>query len=154
MPSAPEAGRGAAAPRTVPPLALHGEQGTAKSTTGRTLRDLIDPKAAPMRSEPRNGHDLMIAAHNGWLLAFDNVSRLSPWLSDAICRLATGGGFATRELYSDTDEVLIDVQRPPRSGSATASPSLWRWRPSASLWRRSWPAIAPTGRRPGSCARS
>src|SRR5262249_59903423 len=34
------------------------------------------------------------------------------WLSDALCRLATGGGFATRELYSDGEETLFDYQRP------------------------------------------
>src|SRR5262249_54050728 len=34
------------------------------------------------------------------------------WLSDCLCRLATGGGFATRELYTDADEVLFDSQRP------------------------------------------
>ena len=36
----------------------------------------------------------MIAANNGHLLAFDNLSGLSPWLSDALCRLASGGSFA------------------------------------------------------------
>ena len=95
-----------------PVLQLHGEQGSAKSTTARVLRELVDPNAAPLRSEPRDGRDLMIAAHNGWIVAYDNVSHLAPWLSDAICRLSTGGGFATRELYSNTDEILIDVQRP------------------------------------------
>jgi hypothetical protein len=95
-----------------PVLQFHGEQGSAKSTTARVLRELVDPNAAPLRSEPRDGRDLMIAAHNGWIVAYDNVSHLAPWLSDAICRLSTGGGFATRELYSNTDEILIDVQRP------------------------------------------
>lgn len=95
-----------------PVAAVHGEQGSAKSTTVRVLRELIDPNVAALRSEPRSGQDLMIAARNGWLLAFDNMSTLPPWLSDALCRLSTGGGFATRELYSDSDEVLIDVQRP------------------------------------------
>src|SRR6185437_4707130 len=55
---------------------------------------------------------LYIAAGNGYLLVFDNVSHLSPWLSDALCRLASGGGFATRMLYTDQDEVLIDATRP------------------------------------------
>jgi hypothetical protein len=95
-----------------PVLPLHGEQGSAKSTTARVLRELIDPNVAPLRSEPRNGRDLAITAHNGWVLAYDNVSSIPDWLSDAFCRIATGGGFSTRELYSDTDEVLIDVQRP------------------------------------------
>jgi hypothetical protein len=54
----------------------------------------------------------MIAATNGWAVAFDNLSHVRPLLSDAICRLATGGGFGTRELYSNGDEVLFDVKRP------------------------------------------
>jgi hypothetical protein len=54
----------------------------------------------------------MIAAKNSWLLALDNMSHLEEWLSDALCRLATGGGFATRALYSNDDETLFDAQRP------------------------------------------
>jgi hypothetical protein len=95
-----------------PMLTLHGEQGSAKSTTSRMLRAVIDPNTAALRAEPRDGRDLIIAATNGWIIGLDNLSHLSPWLSDSICRLATGGGFATRELYSDAEEVLFDAQRP------------------------------------------
>jgi hypothetical protein len=95
-----------------PVLALHGEQGTAKSTTARVLRALVDPNTAPLRAQPREDRDLMIAAKNGWLLAFDNLSHLPDSLSDAFCRLSTGGGLATRALYTDTEEVLLDAQRP------------------------------------------
>ena len=33
-------------------------------------------------------------------------------LADAACRLATGGGFGGRELYSDHDEAIFDATRP------------------------------------------
>ena len=46
------------------------------------------------------------------MLAFDNISDLAPSLSDGLCRLATGSGFATRELYSDDDEMLFAATRP------------------------------------------
>jgi hypothetical protein len=95
-----------------PVLCLHGEQGSAKSTTARALRSLVDPNSAPLRSEPRDARDLIIAATNSWVVALDNLSHLQPWLSDALCRLATGGGFGTRELYTDADEVLFDAMRP------------------------------------------
>ncbi|MBI3329654.1 MAG: hypothetical protein HYZ81_23480 [Nitrospinae bacterium] len=95
-----------------PVLVLHGEQGSAKSTTARILRALIDPNTAPLRAEPRDARDLIIAGTNGWVIALDNLSHLPPWLSDALCRLATGGGFATRELYSDAEETIFDAQRP------------------------------------------
>jgi len=94
-----------------PILALRGEEGTGKSTLVRIIRSLVDPNKVPLRTLPRGEHDLYIAASNGRLLAFDNVSTLPPWLSDALCRLASGGGFATRMLYTDRDEVLIDVTR-------------------------------------------
>jgi hypothetical protein len=54
----------------------------------------------------------MITATNGWVISLDNLSRLRGWLSDAICRLSTGGGWATRELYSDTEEIILKAQRP------------------------------------------
>ncbi|MDP9366356.1 MAG: hypothetical protein M3Q10_19395, partial [Chloroflexota bacterium] len=95
-----------------PILVAHGEQGAAKSTLQRVLRALIDPNKAALRSLPRDERDLMIAATNGWCLAFDNLSHIQDWLSDALCRIATGGGYATRELYSDQDETILDVQRP------------------------------------------
>src|SRR5262249_46075562 len=93
-------------------LALTGEPGAAKSTLGRLLRSLIDPSVTPLRSQPREQRDLMIAATSGWLVALDNLSSLSDWLSDALCRLATGGGFATRALYTDAEEMLFEAQRP------------------------------------------
>ena len=95
-----------------PLLALAGEQGTAKSTFSSMLRSLIDPNLAPLRALPREDRDLFIAATNGHLMVFDNVSGLPAWISDTLCRLATGGGFAVRRLYSDQDEVLFDAARP------------------------------------------
>lgn len=95
-----------------PVLVLAGEQGSAKSSTARMVRDLVDPCVGGLRAEPRSVHDLVIAARNGWIVGLDNLSTLEPWLSDALCRLATGGGFATRELYTDTEEIIFDGQRP------------------------------------------
>lgn len=95
-----------------PVLVLSGEQGSAKSTFAAILRAIIDPNTAPLRALPREDRDLFIAANNGHLLAFDNVSGLAAWISDTLCRLATGGGFAVRQLYSDQDEVLFDAARP------------------------------------------
>ncbi len=93
-------------------LVLLGEQGSAKSFTARIIRDLIDPSAAPLRSLPRDERDLMIAATNGWIVNLDNVSYLRQWLSDALCRLSSGSGFATRALYTDGDEAIFAAARP------------------------------------------
>jgi hypothetical protein len=95
-----------------PLLVIAGEQGSAKTVLAKMLRALIDPNAAPVRTLPREERDLFIAANNGHVLAFDNLSALSPWLSDALCRLACGGSFAVRQLYTDQDEVLFEAARP------------------------------------------
>jgi len=95
-----------------PALVLSGEQGSAKSTFSAILRSLLDPNTASLRALPREDRDLFIAASNGHVLAFDNVSGLPAWISDTLCRLATGGGFAVRQLYTDQDEVLFDAARP------------------------------------------
>jgi hypothetical protein len=85
-----------------PVLAISGEQGSAKTVLSKLLRSLVDPNVAPVRSLVREERDLMIAANNGHLLAFDNVSSVSAWLSDALCRIASGGGFAIRQLFTRT----------------------------------------------------
>jgi hypothetical protein len=95
-----------------PLLVLQGEQGSAKSTLARFLRRLIDPSPAPLRAVSDGERDLMISAQNSHVIAFDNVSGLSQSMSDSLCRLATGGGFATRTLYSDSEETIINAMRP------------------------------------------
>ena len=95
-----------------PIMVMSGEAGSAKSTLSSILRRMVDPNAAPQRSLPLDIRDLFVAANNSYALYFDNVSRLPHWLSDALCRLSTGGGFATRALYTDEDEKLFDAMRP------------------------------------------
>jgi hypothetical protein len=95
-----------------PVIALSGEQGSAKSTFSGLVRSVLDPNTAPLRALPREDRDLFIAANNRHVLAFDNVSGLPHWISVTFCRLATGGGFAVRQLYTDQDEILFEAARP------------------------------------------
>ena len=73
---------------------------------------VIDPSAAPVRTLPRDERELFIAPSNAHVLAFDILSGLSPWLSDTLCRLASGGAFSTRRLFTDKDEMLFAAARP------------------------------------------
>ena len=93
-------------------LILQGEQGSAKSFTARLLRALIDPSTVPLCAAPREERDLAISATNAWVVAYDNLSGLPAWLSDGLCRLATGGGLRTRQLYTDDQEALFAATRP------------------------------------------
>jgi hypothetical protein len=95
-----------------PILIIHGEQGSAKSTTTKIIKSMIDPGSALLKTLSRSTRDLMITSKNCWVLSFDNLSGLKPDMSDAFCRLATGGGFSTRQLYDDSEEVIFDAKRP------------------------------------------
>ena len=95
-----------------PILIVNGPQGSGKSTFTRLIRGLVDPSKSPIRSLPKIDRDAFIAARNSHILAFDNVSRVEPWLSEVFCVIATGGGFSTRALHTDNDENMIDVARP------------------------------------------
>ncbi len=94
-----------------PVLILTGEQGSAKSTTAKLIKSLLDPGKAPLRSLSRDERDLMIVASNSRLLAFDNLSGMPGWMSDALCRLVTGGGFSTRALFTNDEEAVFEAMR-------------------------------------------
>ena len=95
-----------------PILILTGEQGSAKSTTAKVLRSLIDPANPMGRSSPQTEQDLVIVAKHNHVLAFDNLSTIKPAIADALCRISTGGGFGTRKLHSDFEEVLFSETKP------------------------------------------
>lgn len=90
---------------------LQGEQGSAKTTTARVLRRLLDPSEPLDKTTPRSEQDLFIDADNNWILLFDNLSGVSDWLADAFCRIATGGAFAMRKLYTGRDQETFSVSR-------------------------------------------
>jgi hypothetical protein len=95
-----------------PALILTGEQGSSKSTISKVFRALVDPNTSPVRAEPKEQRDLAIAAGNAWTITLDNVSHIPAWLSDALCRLSTGGGFSTRTLFENDEETIFDATRP------------------------------------------
>ena len=95
-----------------PILSAQGEQGSTKTTFVRILRSCVDPSKAPVRSSPKDERDLILSAQNSHILAFDNLSDIKIWFSDALCRISTGGGYATRQLYTDGQEIVFQAMRP------------------------------------------
>jgi hypothetical protein len=95
-----------------PVLPILGGQGDGKTTLARVLKRLVDPHAVEVRAAPDDLRDLAAAARNSHLLVFDNLSRLRPQISDALCRLSTGGGLGGRLYYTNLEEAAFDARRP------------------------------------------
>jgi len=95
-----------------PVIVVTGEQGSAKSTTCRLLKHVIDPSRPKLGSQPESQRDFMVIANSGWVFTVDNISKLPPWFSDSLSRLATGAGFQVRKHYSNDESQIFEATRP------------------------------------------
>jgi hypothetical protein len=95
-----------------PILVVSNSQGTGKSTLTKLLTRLVDPQQADPRSPPKSERDLWIACQHARLLAFDNLSVVTASMGDALCRIATGGAFFARTLYSNDGETILRACNP------------------------------------------
>ena len=94
-----------------PVVLLSGEQGSGKSTATKLLVSLLDPSPAPLRTPPRSVEQWVTAAAGSWAVALDNVSEVSDWLSDSLCRGSTGDGDVRRRLFSNSDLSVFSFKR-------------------------------------------
>ncbi len=90
---------------------LGGTQGTAKTSTGASVKRLVDPSAVKYMSIPKNLEHAQMIAEKHWVSMFDNVSAISGWFSDFLCRAITGEGDMKRTLYTDDDEFIRSYRR-------------------------------------------
>lgn len=95
-----------------PILVIQGEASSAKSTATKVLRRLVDPNKADLRDPPHKIDDLLVTTIHNHVITVEKASSISPILSDALCRLATGAGTAKRGLYTNHEEVVINARRP------------------------------------------
>ena len=101
------------------------EQGKKRKKNTRleskeVVRRLIDPQVAPLLTPPRNTRELMVSAVNSWVLAYDNMSVIPQWMSDALCMLSTGGAMAGNTSFKRAERNIIHVQRlNKQAGAAT-----------------------------------
>lgn len=93
-----------------PILTLFGEYGSAKSTTFKVVKGLIDPSSLSTLSPIKNANDFIQTVSHHWISCFDNLSGITNDLSDQICRVCTGEGLSKRKLYCDDDDVIYSFQ--------------------------------------------
>lgn len=93
-----------------PAPVINGPYGSKKSSFQKVLKELLDPSAVQVQSSPTNINDFIQTASHHWFLILDNVSSIPDWLSDAICRVITGGGFQKRELFTDDEDIIYNFR--------------------------------------------
>jgi hypothetical protein len=96
----------------VPAPFLTGPQGAGKSTGGRMLVRVVEGMSGDLRRAPKDEENLIAAVAAGWVTALDNLSHLTPDLSDAMCCIVTGAENVKRALYTDGDVVRARYRRP------------------------------------------
>lgn len=52
-----------------------------------------------------------MAASGSWSVVVDNVSGISEWWSDALCKAVTGSGWVRRKLYTDSELAVLTFRR-------------------------------------------
>jgi hypothetical protein len=95
----------------VPAPFLTGPQGAGKSTGGRMLVRIIEGMSGDLRRAPKDEENLIAAVAAGWVTALDNLSHMTPDLSDAMCCIVTGAESVKRALFTDGD--VFRVRLPP-----------------------------------------
>ena len=93
-----------------PIIYSYGPQGAAKSTLSKVSRKVVDPSQIEVVSLPRKEEELVQTLAHHYLLFFDNVSNIEGWISDVLCRAVTGGGVSKRQLYTDDEDIIYNLQ--------------------------------------------
>ena len=87
-----------------------GAMGSGKTTIQRLIKRLLDPTAPEtVRFDPR---DFLQKAMHAYVIMLDNQNTIPEWASDTLCRLVTGEADSKRRLYTDDEDVIIELRRP------------------------------------------
>lgn len=84
-------------------------KGTGKSTQTKLLREIVDPSQTGASLIPTSESDLKNTLANGYLVCFDNTAKLSEKFSNIMCAAITGTKEAKRKLYTDADQVVLNL---------------------------------------------
>ena len=94
-----------------PILYVKGAQGSAKSKVTEFTHRLLDASPVVNRKLPRSLHDWIVTAQASYAISLDNLSSLTPEMSDALCRAATGEADVVRALYENRGIEVFALKR-------------------------------------------
>lgn len=84
-------------------------KGTGKSTLTKMIRSIIDPSESETPLTPTSESDLKVLLSSTYLACFDNTASMSAKFSDILCAAITGTKEAKRKLYSDCDQIILNL---------------------------------------------
>lgn len=96
----------------MPMLLVSGEQGTGKSSAMRYIKRIVDPNVIELQGMPASKEEPFFMLRQHWLVGYDNVSNITPMMSDSLCRLTSGVSTVKKKLYTDGDEYSVSLKRP------------------------------------------
>jgi hypothetical protein len=86
-----------------------GAMGSGKTTIQRLIKRLLDPTAPEtVRLDPR---DFLQKASHAFAVMLDNQNTIPEWAADTLCRLVTGEADSKRRLYTDDEDVVVELRR-------------------------------------------
>ena len=91
-----------------PLLLLSGRQGSGKTTAARALLAALDP-GATVGAVPRDDRSWETRLSRSYAVGLDNLSSISPAVSDALARAITGDEISRRRLYTDDEEIVFTL---------------------------------------------
>lgn len=94
-----------------PILVAYGIQGSGKTWLFRLIRKIVDPSVIEVLTLPRNERERVQQLDHHWCAFYDNVTALPSWMSDTLCRAASGSDFSKRELYTDDNDITYSFKR-------------------------------------------
>ena len=93
-----------------PILIIHGEKGSAKSTSMRIIQQIVSPSVSDLLAIPKTKEDLAVVLSQSYFVAFDNLRMLDHDKSDLLCMATTGGKYMKRKLYTDGEGVTLSLK--------------------------------------------
>ena len=94
-------------------LNIHGGQDTAKTTTQKLIKNLVDPdKPDNLLSINYDKMEFIQQLSHRHVIFYDNLKskRSIPWLPEEVSKAVTGGGSTKRALYSSIRQIFFTVR--------------------------------------------
>ena len=94
----------------IPIAIIHGEQGSAKTSTSSGMKSLHDPEGENALSLPDKVDDLAVNLSRHSTSNFDNCDKITTEISQFLCKAVTGTQYVKRGLYTNADEFSLTLK--------------------------------------------